>query len=176
MNTTLEFLKLILPAAIVLYAMYLMVKSFIQKEMDEKALDIQNENIKIILPLKLQAFERMCLFLERITPGNLVLRLSDNSLSVKEFQQILINEIREEFSHNLSQQIYMSDAVWEGIRNCVEDIIALINTSAEQLKGDEKGIELAKLIFARLSEQESDPVAAILSKVKQELRKDVFNQ
>ena len=170
MDTLLELGKIILPAALVLYAMYLTMKSALAKEAFKANMDYKIENSKAVLPNRLQAFERMSLFLERLSPGNLVLRLNSASLSAKELQQAMISEIREEFNHNLSQQIYMSDKSWDLIKNTMEDVIALINTNAEKLGEDAKSVELAKLIFNEIEKREIDPVSVTLSEVKSEIR------
>jgi len=73
MTTLLEFAKLLIPAAAVLYGMYLVVKSFVQKELDKAEIDIRSKNTAVILPLRLQAYERISLLLERIAPNNLSL-------------------------------------------------------------------------------------------------------
>lgn len=169
----LDFGKILLPAALVLYAMYLTMKSIMAKEMVQANMEYKIENSKVALPNKLQAFERMCLFLERLSPGNLVLRVNTSKMTAKELQQLMIAEIREEFNHNLSQQIYMSDKSWDMIKNTVEDVIALINTNAEKLDADAKSVELAKLIFNEIEKREVDPVAVTLSEVKAEIR-DIF--
>ena len=170
MDIILEFGKILLPAALVLYAMYLTMKSVLAKEALKETAEIRSKASELILPNRLQAFERMCLFLERISPGNLVLRLNTGSLSAKELQHMMIAEIREEFNHNLSQQIYMSDKSWRLIKNTVEDIIALISTSAEKLDENAKSVELAKLIFGELEKRDVDPVDVTLSEIKSEIR------
>ena len=173
MEVIIDFGKILLPASLVLYAMYLTMKSILAKEVVKANMDYKIENTKASLPNRLQAFERMCLFLERLSPGNLVLRLNSSNLSAKELQQLMISEIREELNHNLSQQIYMSDKSWDLIKNTVEDVIALINTNAEKLDSEAKSVELAKLIFNEIEQREVDPVAVTLSQVKAEIR-DIF--
>ena len=173
MEIILDFGKILLPAALVLYAMYLTMKSILAKEVVKANLDYKIENAKVALPNKIQAFERMSLFLERLSPGNLVLRLNNTNMTAKELQHLMISEIREEFNHNLSQQIYMSDKSWDLIKNTVEDVIALINTNAEKLDVDAKSVDLAKLIFIEIEKRDADPVALTLSEVKAEIR-DIF--
>jgi hypothetical protein len=160
-----------------MYAMYLIVRSFlnnqfqiINKEFEKKLVDIKVENSKIVLPLRLQAYERMCLFLERISPHSLVLRINNPTFNVIQFQQQLLKEIRDEFSHNLSQQVYMSDASWGLIKNSMEEIIALINQSASTLPGDARGLELAKMIFENLLQRNEDPTSKALKFIKNEIR------
>lgn len=165
-----EFLKFLVPALLVLYAMYLTVKAFIQKDLEQKILDIKMKNQEVVLPIRLQAFERMALFLERITPNNLVLRLNDGSYSAKQFQQVLLSEIREEYYHNLSQQVYMADATWELVKNAMEEIIVIINQSGSGLTEDAKSIDLARQIFERMLEKNSDPVADAMKSLKNEIK------
>src|SRR5436305_409786 len=96
-TTTLQdFIQILLPAALVLYAMYLTVKSFLDKETERKLIDLKTKNSEIVVPIRLQAYERMCLFLERITPNNLLVRLNDTAYSAMELQQVLLSEIRQE--------------------------------------------------------------------------------
>ena len=170
MEVIIDFGKILLPAALVLYAMYLTMKSVLAKEVISANMDYKLENSKATLPNRLQAFERMCLFLERLSPGNLVLRLNTSNMTAKELQHLMIAEIREEFNHNLSQQIYMSDKSWDLIKNTVEDVIALINTNAEKLNSDSKSVELARLIFVEIEKRDVDPVTVTLSEVKTEIR------
>ena len=165
-----EFAKLIIPAAIVLYAMYLMVKSFLDKEMSQRLVDIRATNAKEILPIRLQAYERISLLLERISPNNLILRLSDSDYSYKELQQVLIISVREEYNHNLSQQIYVSDQVWELTTSAVEDVVMTINQGADSLPKDARAIDLAKKIFDIQGEKQADPIDHALSALKQEVR------
>ena len=165
-----ELAKLIIPAAIVLYGMYLTVKSFTRKELESSLLQLKMKNTETILPIRLQAYERICLFLERISPNNLVIRLNDSSYSAKQFQQILISEIRNEYNHNLSQQVYMAEHGWTMVKNAKEEIIAIINQSGEGLEENSKSIDLARRIFERMTERDQDPVSVALAEVKNEIR------
>jgi hypothetical protein len=90
MNALLEFGKILIPASIVLYAVYLIVRSFIQREIELKKLDVRGRSIETILPARLQAYERMILFLERISPQNLLIRLNNPGFSARDFQKILL--------------------------------------------------------------------------------------
>ena len=165
-----DLLKILLPAAAVLFAMFLTVKAFLNKDLEKRLVDIKIKNTEQILPNRLQAYERMCLFLERISPHNLVVRLNDPLYNVIQFQQKLLFEIREEFNHNLSQQIYMSDQSWALIRNSMEEVIAIINKSSIDLPQDGRSIELAKMIFENLIQRNEDPTTKALKYLKNEIR------
>ena len=170
MDALIDFGKILLPAGTVLYAMFLVVKSFLTKELEKKLIDIKIKNTETVLPIRLQAYERICLFLERISPNNLVVRLSNASLSAAQFQQVLIAEIRQEFNHNLSQQVYLSDEAWEMVKNAMEDIVSVVNVAAQQVKSDDKSVDLAKRVFELMMEKNNDPIAVALKKVKDEIR------
>jgi hypothetical protein len=76
MDALIEFIKILVPASVVLYGAYLLVRMQIQKEVDLKKLDVRVKSIETVLPNRLQAYERMALFLERISPQNLLVRLN----------------------------------------------------------------------------------------------------
>jgi hypothetical protein len=166
-----DLLKIVLPAAMILYAMYLVVKSFLTKDFERRLIDMKVKNTEIILPIRLQAYERMSLFLERISLSHLIVRVNDPSYNVAQFQQILLMEIRNEFQHNLSQQVYMSDQTWVLIKRSMEDIVSIINTAASVLPPDARGIELARKVFEFQAERKEDSAAPALKYLKDEIRK-----
>lgn len=170
MEAVIELAKLIIPAALVLYAMYLVVRSFINKEIGKMQLEVRGRSIETTLPNRLHAYERICLFLERITPNSLLLRVNNGQYTAQELQHILLNEIREEYNHNVSQQIYMSDEVWELVQNAKEDLIVMINEAAGQLPKDATGMDLSKKIFELSIGREADTGALALQKAKSEIR------
>lgn len=170
MNIVVELLKILLPAGLVLYAMFLTIRSFLTKQFEQKLIEIKTKNTEIVLPIRLQAYERMCLFLERISPNNLIRRVNNAEYNATELHGILLTEVREEFNHNLSQQVYMSDEAWTQVRSAMEEIIVLINDSAAQIPPDARGIELAKRIFEQIIEQNVDPTSRALTFIKDEIR------
>jgi hypothetical protein len=122
-------------------------------------------------PVKLQAYERLTLFLERISPESMLIRHSPLDLTVEQYHQILLTTIRQEYEHNLSQQIYISPVLWETIRGAKEKLITLINRSAEELDQKSQGYELSKKIFNNYLEEDPAPVALALSDLKKEVGK-----
>jgi hypothetical protein len=174
MELVADLLKVVLPAGLVLWAMYLTVSSFIKKDLVQKELDIKAETTKTLLPIRLQAYERMALFLERISPNNLLIRLNGRAVNVSDFQQLMLAEIREEFSHNLSQQVYMSDQAWTTIKNAMNETVALINLSAKDLAPDAPALELSKRIFEVVMNKGVNSSDEALSMVKQEMREYFF--
>ena len=165
-----ELLKILIPAAAVLYGMYLTVQTFLQKQFEQKQLELKQKNIEIITPIRLQAYERMTLFLERITPDNLLLRLGNADIQVIDYQRLILHEIREEFNHNLSQQIYMSHQAWEKTRQAMNVVVALVNTSAIAISPDAPALNLSKKIFETVITENKQPTAEALKFLKEEVQ------
>lgn len=170
MELVADLVKVIVPAGLVLWAMYLTVSSFLKKELVQNELNYKIETLKTLLPIRLQAYERMALFLERIAPNNLLIRLIGRTANVADFQQTMLAEIREEFSHNLSQQVYMSDEAWTVVKNAMNETIALINLSAKDIAPDAPALELSKRIFEVVLSQNIVPSDDALRILKQEMR------
>lgn len=170
MEYLVELLKIILPAGLVIYGMFIITVSFLKKEKEMKWVEIKSKNTDVVMPIRLQSGERLCLLLERIMPNNLVRRVNQPEYSAGELHGLLINEVRNEFNHNLSQQVYFTDETWENIRSAVEQVISLINRSYQEVDANARSIELAKTIFQNALEQDRDIVALALKNVKSELR------
>lgn len=171
MDALIDFGKILLPALLVLYLAYLLVRSFINRELQMKQMEIRGRSIETILPMRMQAYERMCLFLERITPQNLLVRLNKGTMPAREFQQLLLGEIREEYNHNASQQVFMSDAVWEIIKNAKEDLIVTINDAASEMTPESTSLDLAKKIFEKFINKPMDPINHALVQMKAEIQR-----
>ncbi len=168
MDALIEFVKILIPASVVLYAAYLLVRSFIQKDIDLKKLEIRGKAIEAVLPNRLHAYERMTLFLERMSPHNLLVRLNTGSIPAKDFHQVLLAEVRNEYNHNVSQQVYISEEVWELIKNAKEDLIVSINDAASELGEGSTSLELSKKIFEKNMGKTIDPLAHALTELKRE--------
>jgi hypothetical protein len=170
MNTLLELIKILVPASVVLYAVYLMVRSFITRELDLKKLEVRSKSIETVLPIRLQAYERITLFLERISAQNLLFRLSGSGYSAQDFHRQLLDEIRNEYNHNVSQQVYMSDYVWNLVKNAKEELTVSINEAASTLTPESKGIDLSRQLLQLLMDKNTDPIGLALSELKKEIQ------
>ena len=170
MDALIEYGKILIPASIVLYGVYLMVRSFINKEIELKKLEIRGRSIETVLPNRLQAYERMCLFLERMSPPNLLLRVNNPVYSARELYKILLDEIRNEYNHNVSQQIYMSEEVWNMVRNAKEDLTILVNEASQAMGPEATGLDLSRKIFELTMEKNVEPIGHALAELKKEIQ------
>ena len=172
MEALIEFIKILVPASVVLYAAYLLVRTLVQKEVDLKRVEVRGRNVDTVLPIRLQAYERMTLFLERISPQNLLVRLNPGGIPAREFQQMLLQEIRNEFNHNVTQQVYMSQEVWDLVRNAKEDLIVTINDAAAEMNNESTSLDLSKKIFEKSMMKSIDPIAHALVELKTEIQRN----
>jgi hypothetical protein len=170
MEFVVEISKIVLPAGLVLLAMYLSLKSFFEREQEKNLMDFRSKIANQVLPVKLQAYERIILYLERITPSNIMLRTNDSSYNALEFQQILLSEIRNEYNHNISMQIYVSNEAWAIVKNAMEQTISLVNQSANGLTFENSSLDLAKRIIENMTRSQEEPTQKALDFVKQEFR------
>lgn len=170
MQIVYDLLKITLPAALVLYAAFLMVRSMLQKQLEERMLTIRQANQEVVLPIRLQAYERVCLLLERISPNHLIPRVNQRDFTARDLQSLMVEEIRSEYQHNLSQQVYMSDDAWMYVSGAVEQLISLINESANEVGPDASGLDLAKKVLEKNIQNQQDTIRGALGFLKNEIR------
>lgn len=119
------------------------------------------------MPLRLQAYERMALFLERISPNKLVIRVKPNSTNKEDYESLLVASIEQEFEHNLSQQIYVSDECWNIINAAKNATIQLIRKAC-LLEKTNTSDKLREVLLTEMMEKRA-PSDAALSYIKNEV-------
>ena len=166
-----DILKMLIPAGLVLYLTYLLVRSFLQNQMNEFSYRLRQQSKDTIVPLRLQAYERVVLFLERIRINHLLSRIGVSQYSAEELGHIAIHEIRNELNHNLSQQVYMSHQAWLLVASTVEQTIAIINSTINELEKESSGIELVKMLHEKdAKNEENDLNNQAISYIKKEIQ------
>ncbi len=118
----------------------------------------QNPQAASSMNLKLQAYERLVLLTERIALPSLVTRTPPGDLDIRQMQSVLIEQIKNEFDYNLSQQIYVAPQAWQAVSNLKEQNIFIINQVAQTLPPDAKGIDLSKRIIELIN---ADPQVSL---------------
>ena len=167
---TSEILKFLLPSLVLFFTVRLVVMAYINNEEKKREERKTAGNSQITLPLRLQAFERLILLLERITPSQVINRALQPGMTTYHFQLMLVQNIREEFEHNVAQQIYVSPAGWVMMKSAKEEIIRLINTSASETDAGAGAGELAKNILERWVQIDQNPVQIAIDQLKAEVR------
>jgi hypothetical protein len=118
--------------------------------------------------LELQAAERFALYLERIAPDRLVMRLHQNGMSARILQTEMLRAIREEFDHNLSQQVYLSDPAWKLIKDAKEEMVTFITKMGDTMRENSTGIDLSRKIFETASRVENLPTDIALRQIRKD--------
>ena len=170
-ESILEIVKYLLPAVLVLVGVSIILNQ-VQKRNDRLEMyQIRQESLSKVIPLRLNAYERGVLFLERIRPDNLLLRCQGSGKSAKAFQAQLNMEIRSEYEHNISQQVYISNEAWRELVNAKEKMLSLINQSAKEIENNATGVDLGKAILANFSQEEEDPIRRGILALKSDLNR-----
>jgi uncharacterized protein YjaZ len=163
-------LAILISAAAVFLTAFLILRQFLQNERAKTLLELRMQNQKLLTPIRLQAYERIVLFLERIAPTSLILRVHQPGMNALQFQTALIKGVREEFDHNLSQQVYISNAAWELVRNAKEETIKTVHIAASKLNDQASGNDLSTTIIEITMQAGQLPGKKALDYIKEEIR------
>ena len=172
METFLEILKFTLPSLIVFATAYVMIRNITENNNKKNKHELSLNTQKQILPIRLQAYERVIMFLERISPDSLLLREMNPAMTSVQFQATLLKSIRTEYEHNLSQQIYISTDAWKIMKGAKENVIKLINTIAAKVEPAKPAIELSRNILELMVKAQVSPTSAAIEFIKNEIRQN----
>jgi len=161
-----ELLFFLLPAVITGGLAYYFFSAHTKNEEGRRRFLLHKETQKSALPLQLQAYERMALFLERIHPSKLVLRIQPDNSEKEAYERELIMAIEGEFEHNLSQQIYITEECWNVIKTSKNATIQLIRKSSQETENTQK---LREDILNKLIDKQA-PSDTALGYIKKEVR------
>lgn len=162
-----EILAYCLPALITGGVAYYIFNLHLKNEDSRRNFLLHKENQKDALPLRLQAYERMALFLERIEPSKLLIRVAPNSSDKHDYENLLVAHIEQEFEHNLTQQIYISDKCWSVINTAKNTLIQTIRKTNMSDKVDSAN-KLREVILTDLLDKPA-PTTVALAFIKNEV-------
>ena len=165
-----EILYIVLPALLVLLTAYLLIDKLLRNEDKRRNFELRKDSATTITPIRLRAYERLMLVLERTTPNNLIVAVAKPAMTNLELQTQLLASIRQEFAHNLSQQIYVSDDLWNFFRAAQESLLRLVNSCAAQCNPNESATELAERIIQVYDASDKTPTETATDKLKEEVR------
>ena len=151
MTKTWLIILMALGVAIAAIATFILLQLLKMKKAENQrgaAVELKVNALKIIMPLKVQAYERFLLYLERVQLPVLVKRVYVPGIEKGVFHLELLQNVREEFEHNLAQQLYVSNSTWNAVKNAKEELVSQINSTFEQLKDEEDVSILAQTLVA----------------------------
>ena len=169
MEPIIEILKITIPALLVFLTTWIVMRIMIKNDQEKRRQEMVLQAGKSVTPIKLQAYERIVLFLERISLESMLVRISSPTMNAQQLHTALLAAIRSEFEHNLSQQIYMSPQAWEVVRNARSNMIKIINSKYEKLPENATGMLFSKELLESVMELEKEPTRAAIDYLKGEI-------
>ncbi len=168
MEVVLDIIKVAIPALIVFFTVYTIMGRFLDKQYQMKMLEYKERNQEAALPIRLQAYERLCLFCERISIPALLLRLRTNNMDSKALRYALMVSIQKEYEHNVTQQVYVSNKLWEIIKFTKDDTINIVNLVSDTVDGNAPADEYAQALLKLIDERKHMTYDKALEAIKKE--------
>ncbi|MGQ1786219.1 MULTISPECIES: DUF7935 family protein [unclassified Saccharicrinis] len=169
MEVFLELLRYTVPSIVAFIFTLLLVRWFLKSENDRRKQELLIGQNKDALPLRIAAYERLTLFLERISAESIVIREQPHAATAKELQANLLAAIRTEYEHNMAMQVHLPPATWLLVRNAKEEMIRTVNISANMVNPAHASMALGKTIL----EQYPNAAAYHVKKALDNLKLDV---
>ncbi|MEX1191753.1 MAG: hypothetical protein WEA99_07240 [Brumimicrobium sp.] len=161
----------LIPATAVLIVVYIFLKKQGEKEISSLSIQLKKERQKFFLEPRADAYQRIVLLMERINPHSLVMRLHNPKKNAVMLQSELLSTIRNEFDHNVAQQVFISLNAWDMVKKSKEETIKIINIAAKQMDENASATDLSNKIFEIISEIEELPTEITIKLLKEELQR-----
>ena len=164
-------LAILIPGLLLIGMATLIFKQLTNRQAMQERYRIRTKAFSELLPLKIQAYERSMLYLERIDPVNLIGRLPVTESKVMDLQRLLIEQITTEYEHNAVQQLYVSEEGWALIVRAKSELTSVVNNAAGSLNPRDPGIKLVERIQEKIKDEELE----LTRPAVKQLRRDVRN-
>lgn len=166
----LDIFRTVISGLILIVAVFYLLKPYLDKLEKQPIPSINPNTENNQLSLQLQAYERLLLFVDRTNPVNLLVRLNDSAYLAAELHYQVLGEIRNEFQHNITQQLYVSATAWEIVKRIKNDTISLANSAVKVLPPHASGLDFSKLILEQMSKMENNPYDAAAALIRDDAR------
>jgi hypothetical protein len=160
MESFLELLKYTIPGLVVFATTYYLFNQYFDHQLRSQQLAQRGESLKVTVPLRLQAYERMMLLCDRVLLPNVLLRVQMPGMTVRELRGALLLAVNQEFQHNTSQQLYVSATLWKILNIAKEDTMRIISEAAPELNPDNDG-DLLSRVLLQIADQQGDNNALV---------------
>jgi len=172
--TTLDYLfdlfKILIPASAVVIVVQIMLKNHFDDVKSRDNLSMIREQKKDIRPLQMQAYERLILYLERLQPDNLMMRSQKPGMSSRALHSAILRSIRQEYEHNMTQQLYVSESAWKLVLMAKDEVTKLINLSASQVQENGSSLDLGNQMMNLVMKLEKMPTDVAIQGLKREFQ------
>jgi hypothetical protein len=170
MDVILQIALIIFPAGAVLLTTIFFLRKETSTEVRSMQMELKKQRQEFFLPSRVEAYQRSVLLMERIHPNSLVMRLHNPGLPAKALQADFLQAIREEFDHNVAQQLFVSINGWQMVKNSKEETIKIINIAGNQMTATSTGLDLSAKIFEIVAEVGQLPTEITVEFLKRELQ------
>lgn len=167
MEFLLEILKLTFPALVVGLTVYYLFKKLFDFQYRMKMIENKQMDRKTTVPLRLQSYERLSLFCERISFPNLIMRLNTQESTAQSLKYAMMIAIQQEFEHNVSQQVYVSDQLWQIIRLTKENMLGIVSEVSAKPENMASGEQFINALLQFNADKQS-PIEVALTAIRQE--------
>jgi hypothetical protein len=165
-----QTIAMLFPLIIVFLFVYYMLKSFFDQFDKQRKQELRVRFSEETLPLRLQAYERVVIYLERIKPESMIMRIATQDMTTLDLQKAMLNNIREEFDHNLSQQIYLSGEAWSMVIAAKQSMTQLVSATANDYKPDDNYIDYATDMLDEYASINDDPLSMAIKYIEKEVK------
>jgi len=153
----LDILKYTIAGSGVVWVAFYLARPYLERDEKIQLLEFRKTLSNQTLPLRMQAYERLVLFIERANPSNMLVRINATSYSARELYSLIAEDIRNEFQHNITQQIYVTSRAWAVVKRVKEDTLGIVNNAVRSLPDTASGLDLSKIILNYISQLEDNP-------------------
>lgn len=170
MAVFLEILKFTLPGLIVFAAVYYILRQYLNNQYELKALELKANYTKDAIPLKLKAYERLLLLCERIRFPQLLLRLKTKEMTARDLKNALVISVQKEYEHNMAQQLYCSNKLWEILTLTKNDLISIISGAYGKVRPEDNADVFAEKLLETAAKMGKSPLDVSIQAIKEEAK------
>lgn len=166
-----QLLAYIVPSLVVLACVWLILHKVYKSEEQKRLWELKKLSQKEISPIRLRAYERLALVLERTQPEHMLMEMNElANMSVTQVQQHLLRQIRQEFDHNLSQQVYVSEELWDKILLSRDETASFVSAMAGRLPSNSTSLDYAKVLITAFHQNGETPHDIALRDLRNEMK------
>ena len=165
----LDIIKYSIAGMGIVWMAFYLAKPYLDRDDKLQLLEFRKAMSGQTIPLRLQAYERLVLFIERMNPANMLIRLNATSYSARDLQTLIVEDIRAEYQHNITQQIYVSSRAWGVLKHIKDDTVNIVSNAVKSLPENATGLELSKTMLNYLAQLEEDPYEVATGRLRKDL-------
>ncbi len=168
MTVFLEILKIAIPTIVVALTAFFIVREMMRRQIQMHSQYLHGQRQSNTMPLRMQAYERLSLFTERLSLPGLLMRTFNEEMTATTLRLTMLLNIQQEFEHNITQQVYVSDQLWKIVEATRDDLIEFITVVSEKVPKDAPARQLRDALIGYQQQRESDPIATAQMAIRKE--------